>query len=43
MVTLTIPITTTSVPENTPVLLTIPTVMVWTVAPQLGIEILPDQ
>jgi hypothetical protein len=39
----TVPITTTPVPENTPTLLTILTVMVWTVAPQLGMELLPNQ
>jgi hypothetical protein len=40
---LTVPITTTPVLENTPTLLTILTVMVWTVAPQLGMELLPNQ
>jgi hypothetical protein len=41
VVTPTIPITTTLLPENTLALLTIPTVMVWTTALQLVIGLLP--
>jgi hypothetical protein len=37
------PITTTLAPESTPVLLTIPTVMVQTAAPQPDMELLPNQ
>jgi hypothetical protein len=37
------PITATPAPENTPSLQTILTVTVWTMVPQLGMELLPDQ
>jgi hypothetical protein len=37
------PIAATPVPKNTPSLQMIPTVTVWTVLPQVGIEFLPDQ
>jgi hypothetical protein len=40
MVTPIVPITTTPAPENTPVLQTILTVMVWTAPPQRGMELL---
>jgi hypothetical protein len=43
MVTLSVPITTTSALESTPTLLTIPTVTVWTAVPQPGMELLYDQ
>jgi hypothetical protein len=43
MVTPIVPITTTLAMENTLALMTILTVMVRTVAPQLGMELLPDQ
>jgi hypothetical protein len=40
----TVPITTTTLPENTPTLLTIPMVMIrTTTSPQLGIGLLPKQ
>jgi hypothetical protein len=43
MVTPTVPITTTPPSENTPALLTIPTVTVQTAAPQPGVGLLPEQ
>jgi hypothetical protein len=43
MVTPIVPILTTSPLENTPALLTIPSIQLWTVAPQLGIGLLPEQ
>jgi hypothetical protein len=43
MVIPTDPITTTPMLEDTPTLQTNPTVTVWTVAPQPGMELLPIQ
>jgi hypothetical protein len=43
MVTPSVPITTTPAPESTLMLLTVPMVTVQTVAPQPGMELLPDQ
>jgi hypothetical protein len=43
VVTLTVPITTTPAPENTPALQTILTAMVRTTAPQLGMDLLSIQ
>jgi hypothetical protein len=41
--TLSVPITTTPVPESTPMLLTVPMVTVWTAVPQPGMDLLPNQ
>jgi hypothetical protein len=43
VVTPIIPITTILPPENTPALLTVPTVLMWTAAPQPGTGLLPEQ
>jgi hypothetical protein len=43
VVTPTYPIISTPVPESNLVVQTIPTVMVWTVEPRPGMELLPDQ